>query len=76
VNKALVDTDIRSEIMRGRNERVLKNAPRYVSEHSRFTLSAMPVAEIVKGLRKASRREAVDRFVAELAPIQGPRGGY
>lgn len=52
--------------MRGRNERVLENARTYVSEHSRFTLSAITVAEIVKGLRKASRTQAIDRFVAEL----------
>jgi hypothetical protein len=52
--------------MRARNARVLENACTYVNEHARFALSAITVAEIVKGLRKASRNEAIDRFIAQL----------
>jgi tRNA(fMet)-specific endonuclease VapC len=70
VNRALVDTDILSEIMRARNERVLENARKYVGAHSRFTVSAITVAEVVKGLQKALRSDALERFIDELPQFE------
>jgi tRNA(fMet)-specific endonuclease VapC len=66
VDRALIDTDILSEIMRARNPRVLENARQYAATFSRFTVSVITVLEVVKGLRKAGRATALDRFVRQL----------
>jgi tRNA(fMet)-specific endonuclease VapC len=70
VDKALIDTDILSEIMRGRNSRVLEHAATYSDEYRAFTVSVVTVAEVVKGLRKVSRALALERFIAELPQFE------
>ena len=70
MDKALIDTDILSEIMRGRNSRVLEHAATYSDEYRAFTVSVVTVAEVVKGLRKVSRALALERFIAELPQFE------
>jgi tRNA(fMet)-specific endonuclease VapC len=65
MDRALLDTDICSEILRGRNVMVLQRMMEYVAVHDRLTISALTVVEIAKGLVKANRAEqlkAVDGF--------------
>ena len=55
--KVLLDTDILSEILKGKNEAVTAKASSYFAEHGRFTTSAVTVAEIVYGLRRVGRED-------------------
>jgi len=48
-SRRLLDTDILSEIIKGKNAAVAGKAASYLAEQGRFTTSAVSVAEIVYG---------------------------
>lgn len=48
--KALLDTDILSEYLKGHNPSVADHAARYAQEHGIFTFTSVKVYEIVYGL--------------------------
>jgi predicted nucleic acid-binding protein len=48
--KAILDTDILSEYLKGYNTVVVTNAARYAEEHGVFTFTSVTVHEIVYGL--------------------------
>lgn len=48
--KALLDTDILSEYLKGQNATVTSHAARYAQEHGIFTFTSVTVYEIVFGL--------------------------
>ena len=48
--KALLDTDILSEYLKGHNSTVINHAARYAQEHGIFTFTSVTVYEIVYGL--------------------------
>jgi tRNA(fMet)-specific endonuclease VapC len=66
MNRALVDTDILSEILRARNANVTLRHRRYVEEHGRLCLSVVSVFEVARGWYKVGRSDRVDAFVAWL----------
>lgn len=68
--KTILDTDIFSELMRGKNQHVRTRAQAYLVEHGRLTVTAITVIEIVKGLHKVQRQEALSRFLAELPSLE------
>jgi tRNA(fMet)-specific endonuclease VapC len=45
--RVLLDTDILSEILKGKNATVAPKASTYFAEHGHFTTSSVTVAEIV-----------------------------
>jgi tRNA(fMet)-specific endonuclease VapC len=47
----LLDTDILSEVMRGRNQDVVAKAELYLQSHGQFAISAFTQYEVVRGLR-------------------------
>lgn len=51
MNPCLLDTDILSEILRGRNRDVVDAADAYLKMHGQFAISAFTQYEIVRGLR-------------------------
>jgi predicted nucleic acid-binding protein len=57
----LLDTDILSDILRGRNQVVVDAADAYLKTHGQFAISAFTRYEIVRGLRW---RNATARLVA------------
>ena len=65
--KVLLDTDILSEILKGKNPAVATKASAYLTEHGHFTTSAVTVAEIVYGLSRVGREDRVALFEASLA---------
>src|SRR4051812_26148691 len=69
-DRTLLDTDIFSEVMRGKNVAVAARADSSVKEHGRLTLSVITVMEIVKGLQKAQRDDAMARFVGSLGSLE------
>jgi predicted nucleic acid-binding protein len=66
VNKALLDTDILSEIGKGIDRTVLGHAAAYLQAFGRYTLSAVTVAEIIWGLEKRQSVRRVNAFRASL----------
>jgi tRNA(fMet)-specific endonuclease VapC len=70
IARTLLDTDIYSEIMRDKNEVVRARAHAYLEDHGRLTISAITVVEVVKGLHRVQRSEALDRFVASLGTVE------
>lgn len=70
VRKALLDTDIFSEIAKGKNEAVRRRALEYMSAIGPLTISAVTVVEVVKGLHKVGREKEIDRFLASLSQLE------
>jgi tRNA(fMet)-specific endonuclease VapC len=56
MSKRLLDTDILSEIIKGKNTAVAKRAESYLAQHGWLTTSAVSVAEIVYGFRRNGTR--------------------
>lgn len=52
MNKALLDTDIYSEILKAFNQTVTSNATTYRQAHGRLTFAVITVMEIIQGLQK------------------------
>lgn len=68
--EALVDTDILSEVMKGRNAVVRSRATEYLAEYAAFLISAVTVLEVVKGFQKARREPELQRFVNSLSAVR------
>jgi len=66
MNKAVIDTDILSEILKNRDPIVAKKAIEYRREHGRYTLTTINIAEIVKGLHKLRREDLLQKFLAGI----------
>lgn len=64
--RSLLDTDILSEIIKGRDPAVAANARMYLEQLGRFTTSAVSVAEIIYGFRRIGREDRVAQFEASL----------
>ena len=64
MSRRLLDTDILSEIIKGKNSTVAARAAAYLTEHGRLTTSAVSVAEIVYGLRRVGRQDRLHQFEA------------
>jgi tRNA(fMet)-specific endonuclease VapC len=73
VRKSLIDTDIFSEMMRGKNMNVVDRARAYEAEFPVFTVSAVTVMELAKGLYKRGRndvlRDLEETGVLEIIPF-------
>jgi predicted nucleic acid-binding protein len=68
--RTLVDTDIWSEIFKGKHATVLARAEAYLSQHGRFTLTAVTVFEVIQGLQQVQRAHRIDAFREMLADIE------
>jgi predicted nucleic acid-binding protein len=58
MEQSLFDTDLFSEVLKGKNPRVLAVARQYLIEHQRLSFSEITLYEIVRGMR-ATRGPAV-----------------
>jgi tRNA(fMet)-specific endonuclease VapC len=70
VRRALLDTDIFSEIVKGKNENVRNRALAYTATLGPLTISTVTVVEVIKGLRKVGREPEIDRFLGNLPRLQ------
>lgn len=59
---SLLDTDILSELFKGR-ELVKDRAAEYIREHSRLTISHITKYEILKGLKAKKAQKQIDAFI-------------
>ena len=67
MNKALLDTDIFSEFLKGRDPQVQQNAASYRRAFGPLTISVVTAMEIVKGLHKMHREPAIQALLTRLA---------
>lgn len=67
MDRALLDTDTYSEVVRERNARVANRASAYLQEFGRFTLSVVTVSEVVAGLSRMGYAQRLQDFLAFLA---------
>lgn len=70
MERALLDTDIFSEVLRGRNQAVVAKADAYLATFGKFTVSVITVAEMVEGLKWKGRQDAIDRLLSKLRSEQ------
>ena len=70
MNKALLDTDILSEVLKGRNPQVVAQAEAYLRHHAMLTVSVISVIEIVSGLQLVARSEQLERFLQALDAME------
>jgi tRNA(fMet)-specific endonuclease VapC len=66
MDRVLLDTDIFSEILKGRDLQVKLRATAYRAAVEVYTISTITVMEIVKGLHKVQREERVQQFLGSL----------
>lgn len=62
MRETVLDTDMLSELLKGKNKQVAENAHRYEQQYGNFTTTSVTVAEITKGLRKKGDDEAIAKF--------------
>lgn len=60
MQRALLDSDIWSEIARDRNPTVSTNARAYIRQHRRFTVSVVTVMEAVRGYSRIGRKDKLE----------------
>ena len=70
MDKALLDTDILSEILKGVDHTVAARAAAYRAIWGRYTVSTITVVEVVKGLHKVGREDAIQRFLTGLTAVE------
>src|SRR5262245_49305893 len=63
MDASLLDTDVLSEVLKGKNEQVAKTARQYLIEHQRFAFSEITLYEIVRGMRAARAVRQLARFL-------------
>jgi predicted nucleic acid-binding protein len=68
--KALLDTDILSEVLRGKNDAVRRSAEVYLSQHGQLTISVLSILEVVKGFERLRRHSDLDQFLVDLGSIE------
>jgi predicted nucleic acid-binding protein len=67
VNKSLLDTDILSEIGKGIDPNVARNATAYRNAFGRYTLSVISIMEVVRGFQKKQSVGRLQRFLTAIA---------
>ena len=67
MNKALIDTDIFSELGKGVNQTVAGNGATYRTAFGRYTLSVITVMEIVRGFQKKQSPRRLQAFLTNIA---------
>lgn len=70
MDRALLDTDIFSELLKGIDASVITRAVAYRAIWGRYTISTITVMEVVKGLHKVQREDEVQRFLAGLSTVE------
>jgi predicted nucleic acid-binding protein len=66
MTRVVLDTDIWSEILRGRDAVVVARARAYVAALGRYTLSAITVMEVVYGFLRKAQEARLAQFLGAL----------
>jgi tRNA(fMet)-specific endonuclease VapC len=66
LNKALLDTDIYSEVIKAANPLVVGNAITYRRTHGKLTISVISVMEIVRGFQQNQGLKRLQSFIIAI----------
>ena len=69
-NKTLLDTDILSEVRKGKNPQVVAKAIAYKTIFKHYTISVITVSEVIKGWRKLNRNDRIQEFLIDLPQME------
>lgn len=77
MDKALLDTDILSEVLKRKDPQVLATAGQYLAEHQRFAFSAITLYEVIRGLQANGATRQLAEFLntvgtSDVLPISTP----
>jgi tRNA(fMet)-specific endonuclease VapC len=67
LNKALLDTDIYSEILKAVDQTVTRNAIAYRQSQGILTLSTVAVMEVIRGFQKNQSQRKLQNFLSAIA---------
>lgn len=67
MEKVLLDTDIFSEILKQKHEKVVTRAKQYHSYFGYYTITTITVLEIIKGFHKVGRENHIGRFLSAIS---------
>ncbi len=70
MDSALLDTDIFSEVLRGRNLMVVKRAPAYREAFGHYTVSSATMMEVLSGLHRVATHPQLLRATTALADAE------
>jgi len=62
MRETTLDTDMLSEVLKGRDRVVVENANAYLAQYERLMTTTITVAEVIKGLHKKKRAEEIASF--------------
>jgi predicted nucleic acid-binding protein len=68
VSKALLDTDIYSEVLKGVDQNVARNAAAYRLAEGFLTFSVITVMEVIQGLQKVGGSNRIQAFRNAILP--------
>jgi tRNA(fMet)-specific endonuclease VapC len=68
VNKALLDTDIDSEVLKAIDQNVVRNAAAYRQANAFLTLSVITVMEVIQGLHGVGGSVRIQTFRNAIVP--------
>ena len=63
---AILDTDILSEILKRKDQRVLATTRQYLAQHQRFAFSAITAYEIIRGMKATRATRQLAAFTSLL----------
>jgi tRNA(fMet)-specific endonuclease VapC len=63
MTRTVVDTDILSDFLRGKNVQVQNRAQEYIRDQGRLSISVVTVFEIVRGRHQANQPERAAQFL-------------
>jgi tRNA(fMet)-specific endonuclease VapC len=67
MDKILLDTDIFSEILKQKHEKVVARAEQYHSYFGFYTITTITVLEIIKGFHKVGRENHIVQFLSAIS---------
>ena len=67
MNKALLDTDTYSEVLKAVNPAIAQNAATYRQQHGIYSLSVVSVMEIVYGFQRMQNHRRLQNSLAAVA---------
>src|SRR3989304_2274863 len=67
MDRALLDTDMFSEVLKAKNQKMVQNATAYRRQFGCYTISAITITEMVKGFQKRGREDRIQSLIASLA---------
>jgi tRNA(fMet)-specific endonuclease VapC len=70
MDKALLDTDIFSEVLKGVDPTVATRKTAYLAAFGQYTVSLVTVAEVVKGFHKQGWEDRIARFLNGLSDVE------